>query len=53
MKKKIFQQIFLIQDISHKNADKHLRFGKLIDKIHMEGTVSQIFFYLWLSFCFM
>ena len=39
---------------SHKNADKHLRFVKLIDKIHMEGTVSQIL-YLWLisSFCFM
>ena len=48
----IFQQIFLIQDISHKNANKHLGFGKLIDKMLKEETVSQIL-YLWLSFCFM
>ena len=43
MKKKIFEHKFLIQDIFHKNEVTHLIFGKPVDKVHIEGTVSQIF----------
>ena len=43
VKKLIFHHAILIQDIFHENTLEHLRFGKLIDKVHMEGTVSQIF----------
>ena len=39
MKKYVFQHIFLIQDIFHKNSDKHLIFCKLIDKVLVKGTV--------------
>ena len=48
----ILHHAIFIRDIFHKNARKHLRFGKLIYKVHMEGTVSQIFD-LGFSFCFM
>ena len=41
----IFHHAILIQDIFHKNALKQLRLGKLIDKVHMEKPVSQIFLF--------
>ena len=50
MKKSIFQQISLIHDIFQKNAHRHLRFCKLIDTTHMEGTLSQIIFIYGLVF---
>ena len=40
---------FLIQDTFHKNEVTQLIFGKPVDKVHMEGTVSQIFYHT----CFM
>ena len=52
VKRNIFHHAILIQHIFHKNALGHLRFGKLMDKVHMEGTVSQIF-HLGFSFSFM
>ena len=50
-RKLIVQQIFLIQDVFHKITYKHFRFGKLVGKTHIEGTVPHIY-YLWHSFCF-
>ena len=48
MKNTIFRIYFLNQDIFHKNAPRHLTFGKG----HIEGTMSQIS-YLGFSFYFM
>ena len=42
MKNNIFSIYFLNQDIFHKNAPRHLKFGVFKDKGHMEGTISQI-----------
>ena len=39
MKNYIFSIYLLNQDIFHKNAPSHLKFGMLRDKGHIEGTV--------------
>ena len=51
-KNRVFDHAILIQDFFHKNALEDLRFGKLIDRVYMEGTVSHIL-NLGFSFCFM
>ena len=51
MKNYIFSRYFFNQDIFHKNAPMHLKFGMLKDKGHIEGTASQIL-NLGFSFCF-
>ena len=39
-----FQLIFFLFDISFDNAFRNAKLSILIDNIHMEGTVSQIFY---------
>ena len=49
MKNYIFSIYFFNQDIFHKNAPRHLKFGMFKHKSYREGTVSQI---LYLGFSF-
>ena len=51
-KKYLFTLLFLIVHISTNYALGGLKFSMHVTNIHVEGTVSQIF-YLGLSFCFM
>ena len=52
IKKCFFHFYVLIQVCSLTIKNPCLKFETLVD-IHMEGTVSHIFFYIWLSFNFM